>query len=260
MLILRTAVLSSLVLRRCSVAGELPGADELHVPWHVDPPTVNIQLDQDRPFPSSVQHIDIQAQRGECEGVQVWLRAIAESNGSFYTGELQNVRATVGDLSRADYTALDVDAAGRTSSLSHELWRYYQQGYVNASGTHAYMCMCGINCSDPCYCGCGHECDPYPRPRVDSLAHILILGRSRGSAGGYPSYDWYADPLLPLRDGEAVPRVQVQATSCFVDNEQLNGCNRTCWRGRVVVAILTYRQKSVSPDQQRQGTIPARRC
>ena len=47
MLILRTAVLSSLVLRRCSVAGELPGADDLHVPWHVDPPTVNIQLDQD---------------------------------------------------------------------------------------------------------------------------------------------------------------------------------------------------------------------
>jgi hypothetical protein len=235
----RTVLLyTSLSLGRCSPhddpddrpAGERPS---LVLPWHVDPPTVNIQLDQDRPFPSSAQSITIHAQRGECEGVQVWLPAIAEGNGSLYDGELQNVRVTVGDLARTDKTA-DMDAG--TAELSRELWQYYQQGYVNASGTHAYECMCGANCSTPCYCGCGHECDPYPRPAsANSLARMPAMGRSHARAGWYPSYDWYADPLLPLRNGEAVPRVQVQDTSCFKDN----GCNRTCWRGRVAVSILT---------------------
>ena len=77
-----------------------------------------------------------------------------------------------------------------------------------------------------------HHGEPHVSFRVRDLVESGQQQRALGSR------DWYADPLLPLRDGEAVPRVQVQDLGCFVDNKVSNGCNRTCWRGRTAVAIL----------------------
>ena len=161
-------------------------SEALKLPWHVDPPTVNIQLGQELAFPSSSQTIDIKAQRGECEGVQVWLPAIAEGNESVYAGELQNVSVSVGDLTRTDSVAMDEQAAG----LPRSSWRFYQQGYVNASGTHAYMCMCGPDCSSPCYCGCGDQCDPYPRKFSSAPAFLTDAyeHQSRVGDGWFPSW------------------------------------------------------------------------
>ena len=82
--------------------------------FFVDPITVKVMSNRRDPFPSSAKAVDLAAQRGECERVQIWLwddeRALA------------NVRVAFSDLSAAD----------KSSTLPAAAWVYRQQGYVNA--------------------------------------------------------------------------------------------------------------------------------
>ena len=95
-----------------------PGPTRGDPGWFVDPITVKVMHDRQKPFPSSAKAVDMAGQRGECERAQIW--------GWDDGADLTNVELQFGDLT---------SAGGAT--LPKAQWSYKQQGYVNAtSPTH----------------------------------------------------------------------------------------------------------------------------
>ena len=98
--------------------------------WYVDPITVKVMHDRQKPFPSSAKAVDMAGQRGECERAQIW--------GWDDGADLTNVRLQFSDLRSAD---------GATT-LPKVQWSYKQQGYVNATSPSHYKCLENILTGD----------------------------------------------------------------------------------------------------------------
>ena len=190
--------------------------------WWVDPITVKIAHDRQKPYPSSTRVVDLAAQRGECERAQVWVRDDAV--------EITGLQVKFRDLSVHTPDELDV-----LSTLPQTHWSYKQQGYVNASTPHAYMCDYDVltgktppppprNCSDtpwgtcwtgcpvvhgPAHCGGGTPCPPGAHCACNSCG-CNVMNTSCGGTSrndGHPCLPgWYADPLLPVPP-DGIPRI-----------------------------------------------------
>jgi hypothetical protein len=90
--------------------------------WFVDPITVKVMHDRQKPFPSSTKAVDMAGQRGECERAQIW--------GWDDDADLTNVELQFGDLTSAG-----------EATLPKAQWSYKQQGFVNATSPSHYTCL-----------------------------------------------------------------------------------------------------------------------
>ena len=99
-----------------------PGPTHGDPGWFVDPITVKVMHDRQKPFPSSAKAVDMAGQRGECERAQIW--------GWDDGADLTNVELQFGDLT---------SAGGAT--LPKAQWSYKQQGYVKATSPTHYTCL-----------------------------------------------------------------------------------------------------------------------
>ena len=93
-----------------------PGAVEVHV----EPSTTKVDVDAAKPSAAAASSIDIAAQRGECESVQLVVRPVATS--------LRNVSVTFAPLT-----------GGAASFPAADHWTARQQGYVYCDVNSAWV-------------------------------------------------------------------------------------------------------------------------
>ena len=112
--------------------------------WRVDPMTVKITHDRRAPFDSSATDVDVAAQRGECERVQLCkqhqdlsLRAVTCQPrglsvlraGGWESTELTDLTIEFSDMQSA--------AGGR---INRSVWSYKQQGFLKTQTSTLYTC------------------------------------------------------------------------------------------------------------------------
>ena len=151
-----------LLLAAAVFCADAPGPPPAAVLWRVDPITIKIPPDRTKPFPSSASAISLAGQRGECEKVQVWLRA-------------------------ADTAAVLVDI-GVTFSGSPFNWTAMQQGYVKCTppgaggpGWQGYTCLDqATGDTEPHPCKAGWYADPlFPATADGSVVPVVPAGKTQ---------------------------------------------------------------------------------
>ena len=123
---LRFGVAQVMIALALALALAAPAPAPAPAPFYVDPVTVQVTQDRRKPFASSTQHIDLAAQRGECERAQVWF---------WYD---------VADLYDVSITFTDLQATSGDATLPSDIWSFKQQGAGNAL-LEPLLCTLTIN-------------------------------------------------------------------------------------------------------------------
>jgi hypothetical protein len=179
--------------------------------WFVDPITVKVMSDRQRPYASSTKIVDVAGQRGECERVQIWSydRANARTQLTLSFSELV--------------------AEGSAPPLPPTVWSYKQQGYVLTNSTTHYTCLhdildpghkpppCSATPAGKCTTGCpanrSATCGEGKAP--PGSCNMCRCNELNIACGGDPGHrclpGWYPDPLLDVPSG-GVPLVPANTT------------------------------------------------